>query len=84
MTAAGRNALPDVLKITGRHTSIAVAPAEAIGAKGPKNLHSSGAAIMVNNSRKIFVSRAMVPSSAARAAPRVGSIYWDISTEDRE
>ena len=36
--AAGRISLPDTLRITGRHTSIAVAPADATGANGPKCL----------------------------------------------
>ena len=74
-TAAGRKLLPDTLNITGRHTSIAVAPADAMGANGLKYLHSKGAAVRVNSSRKILVSKAIVPSSAATCAPREGSQY---------
>ena len=35
ITAAARKLSPELLNITGRDTSIAVAPAEAIGANGP-------------------------------------------------
>ena len=48
--AAGRISLPDTLRITGRHTSIAVAPADATGANGPKCLFIAWAATNVNSS----------------------------------
>ena len=63
--AAGRISLPDTLRITGRHTSIAVAPADATGANGPKCLFIAWAATNVNSSLNMFTSNAIVPSSEA-------------------
>lgn len=56
--AAGRTLLPEVLRMTGRHTSMAVAPADAMVANGPKYLLSREAATSVNSSLKILDSKA--------------------------
>lgn len=73
--AAGRISLPDTLRITGRHTSIAVAPADATGANGPKCLFIAWAATNVNSSLNMFTSNAIVPSSEAARTPRDASGY---------
>ena len=46
--AAGSILSPVNLTITGRQTSTAVTPADAMGANGPNHLPSSGVQIMVN------------------------------------
>ena len=82
--AAGRISLPDTLRITGRHTSMAVAPADATGANGPKCFFIACAATNVNSSLNMFTSNAMVPSSEAARTPREASLYSAMSTDDRE
>ena len=84
ITAAARKRSPELLNITGRDTSIAVAPAEAIGANGPNFLARNGEATSVNSSRNTFESRAIVPSSAASCAPRAICLYSDIRIDAAE
>ena len=84
ITAAGSILSPELFNMTGRQTSIAVAPAEVMGANGPNLLARNGEATRVKSSLKILESNAMVPSSAASCAPSDASLYCEMSMEDSE
>lgn len=70
--------------MTGRVTSIVVAPPADIGAAGPKTLASTGAKTRVAISRKILAINARVPSSAAAWAPMEDSLRVVMRTDERE
>ena len=82
--AMGIISFPEYLVMEGSSTSIELTPAAEIGASFPKYFLMIGVPRSAIISRKILVSRAIVPSSVASCSPMEGSLNCVIRMEESE
>ena len=82
--ATGMNSLPEYCVMAGSNTSIELTPAADMGASRPKYFRMSGAPSKAIISRRIFASRAIVPSSVAICKPTEGSLNCVMRIDESE